>query len=192
MRRGTIHVSSGEMAWITFRLLNYLDERISQFHAITPAAYVLYKQACSHSPSSESYPVLGRSRNSPHFMESEGSLPHSQVPSICPCPEPDQSSSCLPSYFLKIHLNLLAPELFFLILAHPVYKMWIIQEPNTLRLWNKLYFEGKKRRVYTMFKIFSTYNCWINIYFFNFSTPVYKMWIQEPNTLQLWNKLHFE
>ena len=27
-------------------------------------------------------------------------------------------------------INLLAPELFFLILAHPVYKMQIIQEPN--------------------------------------------------------------
>ena len=40
--------------------------------------------------------------------------------------------------------NLLAPELFFLILAHPVYKMWIIQEPNTLELWNKLHFEEKK------------------------------------------------
>jgi len=26
---------------------------------------------------------------------------------------------------------------FFLILAHPVYKMWIIQEPNTLELWKK-------------------------------------------------------
>ena len=38
-------------------------------------------------------------------------------------------------------INLLAPELFFLILAHPVYKMWIIQEQNTLELWNKLYFE---------------------------------------------------
>jgi len=31
-------------------------------------------------------------------------------------------------------VNLLAPELFFLNLAHPVYKMWIIQEPNTLEL----------------------------------------------------------
>ena len=42
--------------------------------------------------------------------------------------------------------NLLTPELvfFFLILAHPVYKMWIIQEPNTLALWNKLHFEEKK------------------------------------------------
>jgi len=40
--------------------------------------------------------------------------------------------------------NILAPELFFLILAHPVYKMWIIQEPNMLELWNKLHFEEKK------------------------------------------------
>jgi len=50
---------------------------------------------------------------------------------------------------------LLAPEFFFLILAHPVHKMWTIQEPNTLELWNKLHFEEeKKRRLYTMFKIF--------------------------------------
>jgi len=33
---------------------------------------------------------------------------------------------------------------FFLLLAHPVYKMWIMQEPNTLELWNKLHFEEKK------------------------------------------------
>ena len=40
--------------------------------------------------------------------------------------------------------NLLAPELIFLILAHPVYKMWIIQEPIMLELKNKLYFEEEK------------------------------------------------
>ena len=33
---------------------------------------------------------------------------------------------------------------FFLILAHSVYKMWIIQAPNKLALWNKLHFEEKK------------------------------------------------
>jgi len=33
---------------------------------------------------------------------------------------------------------------FFLILAHPVYKMWIAQEPNKLDLWNKLDFEEEK------------------------------------------------
>jgi len=60
-------------------------------------------------------------------------------------------------------INLLAPELFFLILAHPVYKMWTTLKPNTLELWMKLHFEEKKRRMHTMFKIFSTYICWINI-----------------------------
>ena len=35
---------------------------------------------------------------------------------------------------------------FFLILGHPVYKMWIIQEPNTLELWNKLRFEEEKKK----------------------------------------------
>jgi len=33
----------------------------------------------------------------------------------------------------------------FLILAHPVNKIWITQEPNTLELWNKLHFEEEKR-----------------------------------------------
>jgi len=32
----------------------------------------------------------------------------------------------------------------FLILAHPVYKMWIFQEPNMLEIWNKLYCEEEK------------------------------------------------
>jgi len=53
---------------------------------------------------------------------------------------------------------------YFFILAHPIYKMWIIQEPDTLELWNKLHFEEeKKRRVYTVFKVFIIYICWINI-----------------------------
>ena len=50
-----------------------------------------------------------------------------------------------------------------LIEAHPVYEMWIIHEPNNLELWNKLHFEEKKLRVYTMFKICSTYICWTNV-----------------------------
>ena len=40
--------------------------------------------------------------------------------------------------------NLLAPDLFFLILAHTVYKMWITQEQKKLELWNKLHFEEEK------------------------------------------------
>jgi len=44
----------------------------------------------------------------------------------------------------KFYINLLAPELFFFILAHAVYKMWIIQVPNMLDLWNKLHFQEEK------------------------------------------------
>ena len=43
-----------------------------------------------------------------------------------------------------IVFKLLVPELFFLILEHPVYKMWIIHEPNMLELWNKPHFEEEK------------------------------------------------
>ena len=39
-------------------------------------------------------------------MEPEGSLPHLQVPTTCPCPESYQSSVYPPSHFLKIHLIL--------------------------------------------------------------------------------------
>jgi hypothetical protein len=35
-------------------------------------------------------------------------------------------------------------RIFFLILAHPVYKMWIIQEPKKVALWNKRHFEEEK------------------------------------------------
>jgi len=40
-------------------------------------------------------------------MQSKGSLPHSQVPATCPYPQPDQSSPCPPSNFLKIHLTII-------------------------------------------------------------------------------------
>ena len=38
---------------------------------------------------------------------------------------------------------------FFLVLAHPVYKMRIIQETNMIELWNKLHFEEEKNGDYT-------------------------------------------
>ena len=37
-------------------------------------------------------------------MEIEDSLPHSQVPAICPYTEPAQSSPYPTSHFLKIHI----------------------------------------------------------------------------------------
>jgi hypothetical protein len=43
-------------------------------------------------------------------MEPEGSSPHSQVLTTCPYPEPDQSSPCPTSHFLKTHLNITLPS----------------------------------------------------------------------------------
>jgi len=41
-------------------------------------------------------------------MKPESSLPHSQVPATCPYPEPDYSSLCPQTNFLKIHLNVIS------------------------------------------------------------------------------------
>jgi len=60
---------------------------------------------------------------------------------------------------IRKELNFWRRNYFFLILAHPVYEMLIIQDPNMLELCNKLHFEKKKRRVYTMYKLFNTYIC---------------------------------
>jgi hypothetical protein len=47
----------------------------------------------------------------------------------------------------KYHINPLAPDFFFQILAQPVFKMWIVQDPNKVALWNKRYFEGEKTEI---------------------------------------------
>jgi len=41
----------------------------------------------------------------------------------------------------KLTFKLLAPEFYTEILAQPVLKMWIIQEPKKVALWNKRHFE---------------------------------------------------
>jgi hypothetical protein len=42
-------------------------------------------------------------------METKSSLLHSQAPTTCPYPEPEQSSPCRPSHVLKIHFNIILP-----------------------------------------------------------------------------------
>ena len=43
--------------------------------------------------------------------------------------------------------NLLATDFLFQILAHPVFKMWVIQKPNKVALWNKRHFEGERMEI---------------------------------------------
>ena len=45
------------------------------------------------------------------------------------------------------HINLLATDFLFQILALPVFKMWVIQKPNNVALWNKRHFEGEKMEI---------------------------------------------
>jgi hypothetical protein len=66
--------------------------RFFHIYLLTPCSTVLLSKLTSFS----------QSRNSPHFMEPEGSLPQSQVPATCPyIPQ---------SHFLKIHLNIILPS----------------------------------------------------------------------------------
>ena len=60
---------------------------------------------------------LSYSRNSPRFMEPEGSLPHSQQPAPSSYPEPHQSSLCSSTHFSKIHFNIILPSM-------PVFSKW--------------------------------------------------------------------
>ena len=50
-----------------------------------------------------------KKKKSPNFTEPEDSSPHSQVPAICPYPDPFQSTPCRPSHLLKIHFNITLP-----------------------------------------------------------------------------------
>ena len=43
--------------------------------------------------------------------------------------------------------NLLEPEFYIYILAHPLGKMRNIQKPNKVALWNKRHFEEKKTEI---------------------------------------------
>ena len=45
-----------------------------------------------------------------NFMAPKGSLPHSQQPTTCPCPEAYRSSPCPHPSSLKIHFNIILPS----------------------------------------------------------------------------------
>ena len=54
------------------------------------------------------------------------------------------SSAVVP---IVVDINLLATDFFFQILAHPLFKMWVIQKPNKVALWNKPHFEEEKMEI---------------------------------------------
>ena len=51
------------------------------------------------------------------------------------------------SFTLGTMLTFWRRTFFFQILAHPVFKLWVIQKPNKVALWNKRHFEGEKMEV---------------------------------------------
>ena len=53
----------------------------------------------------------------------------------------------IPCTLNNIRINLLEMDFFFQTLAHPVFKMWVIQKPNKVALWNKRHFEEKKMEI---------------------------------------------
>jgi len=71
--------------------------------------------------------------------------PGKRIPSRFPNGAPMERNSRLQRIFS--HLSFGA-GIFFLSLAHSVYKMWIKQEPNKLNLWSKLHFEPEKNGEY--------------------------------------------
>jgi hypothetical protein len=78
-----------EIPLFQFRLLIYCMEQSPSWEANRPSA-------------NQEVPPL--------FMEPEGSLPHSQVPTTCPYPESDHPVHTPTSHFLKIHLNIILPS----------------------------------------------------------------------------------
>ena len=47
----------------------------------------------------------------------------------------------------QVYINLLATDFFFSNFSTPVFKMWVIQKPNKVALWNKRYFEEEKMEI---------------------------------------------
>ena len=53
------------------------------------------------------------------------------------------------SHAITLHNSVLTlwRRIFFSNLAHPVFKMWVIQKPNKVALWNKRHFEEKEMEI---------------------------------------------
>ena len=97
--RGSVYFRKGH--WCLQLFLSILLKSVGILHG------QLTINSMEQSPSWE---VLSYSRSSPHFMETECSLPHLQASATCPYPEPDRPSPYLPSHFSKPHFNIIFPS----------------------------------------------------------------------------------
>ena len=74
------------------------------------------------------------------------SVQHLEVDKSRSISQPNLSPFTVITVLCVDRFNLLATE-FFQILAHPVFKMWVIQKPSKVALWNKRHFEEKKMEI---------------------------------------------
>jgi hypothetical protein len=79
---------------------------------LVPTLFVFGLTNWLHGPESSlrSQQLWSHSRNALNYMTPEGSLPCSQEPIIALCHDPDESSPHSPSYFFKIHFNIILPS----------------------------------------------------------------------------------
>jgi len=82
------------------------------------------------------------------------STPITQLSILCNYCHHRRSFFSLKNQNLEISILTFWSRNYFLILADPVYKMWIMQEQNKLELWNKLHFEeNKTESIYLIYNI---------------------------------------
>ena len=118
--------------------------------------------------------TVSQSRSSLHFMEPDDSLPHLQVPATWPYPEPDRSSPCSPSHFLKIHLNIIIINIIIIIIIILVIIIIIITFMQVISSYTRKI--NHVFRVYIIYilyiyiymQLFCIYNSW-NMYYYFFT-----------------------
>ena len=88
----------------------YFQPSQHSFKYVYPTVFVIFILTYLFTPWREANRFSASQEIPPHFMETEGSLPHSHVTATCPYPEPTRSSQVPTSHFLKIHLNIILPS----------------------------------------------------------------------------------
>jgi hypothetical protein len=104
------HVRPEDGKFITLKHVAFLVCFTNNWCVVFDFLYLLSNTYLLTSWSGVLLEKLTGSRNSPYFMETEGSLPLSQMPATCPYPAPARSSPHPTSHFLNIHLNIILPS----------------------------------------------------------------------------------